>query len=94
MGFIIDVDPEATFYAWCDISKLPGILSQSDMFFKECLKEKVITVPGVFFDVNPGKRRLHVHSRYHTYVRISFGPSMETLKTGLDSIERVIKKFT
>jgi aspartate/methionine/tyrosine aminotransferase len=26
-------------------------------FFRECLKEKVIVVPGVFFDVNPGNRR-------------------------------------
>ena len=62
-------------------------------FFKECLKEKVITVPGVFFDVNPGKRRLQQHSRYKHYVRLSFGPHMDTLKIGLDNLERTIKKF-
>ena len=26
--------------------------------FNECLNEKVIIVPGQFFDVNPGKRRM------------------------------------
>jgi len=93
MGFVIDVEPEATFYIWCDLSQLPTKLRDSHVFFKECLKEKVITVPGVFFDVNPGKRRLKKHSKYNNYVRISFGPQLESLKTGLDNIEKVLKKF-
>ena len=60
-------------------------------FFREGLKENVIIVPGVFFDVNPGNRRSH--GRYANYCRISFGPEMGRLETGLDSLERVIKKF-
>ncbi len=92
MGLVIDVAPDSTFYIWCDISQLPTPLNQCETFFQECLKERVITVPGIFFDVNPGKRRLKQHSRYSNYVRISFGPSMDSLKTGLDSIERTIKK--
>ena len=60
-------------------------------FFREGLKEKVIVVPGVFFDVNPGHRRSH--ARYKNYCRISFGPEIEKLELGLDAIERVITKF-
>jgi aspartate/methionine/tyrosine aminotransferase len=59
--------------------------------FKEGLKEKVITIPGIFFDVNPDKRRFH--ARYEHYCRISFGPEMEKLERGLDALERVIAKY-
>lgn len=93
LGFKIDVKPSSTFYIWCDVSSLPGPLGDGEVFFNECLKEKVIVVPGVFFDVNPGKRRSRFHSRYKNFVRISFGPSLETLKVGLESLRRVIKKF-
>tara|TARA_B100000427_G_scaffold328136_1_gene340521 strand:+ start:481 stop:1737 length:1257 start_codon:yes stop_codon:yes gene_type:complete len=94
MGFVIDAEPEATFYIWCDLSNMPKSLQDSQHFFEECLKEKVITVPGLFFDVNPGKRRLKKHSRYNNYIRISFGPCLESIKTGLDNIQAVIKKHS
>jgi aspartate/methionine/tyrosine aminotransferase len=94
MNIDVKVEPKSTFYCWCDISRLPSPLNSSDVFFEECLKEKVIVVPGEFFDVNPGKRRLVHQSRYKTYVRISFGPKKESLITGLNSIQRVINKFT
>ena len=32
---------------------MPAPLDDGMSFFRECLKEKVIVVPGVFFDVNP-----------------------------------------
>jgi DNA-binding transcriptional MocR family regulator len=60
-------------------------------FFREGLNEKVIIVPGVFFDVNPGNRRSH--GRYENYCRISFGPELDKLKTGLKALEKVIQKF-
>ena len=47
-------------------------------------------MPGVFFDVNPEKRRKT--ARYSQYVRISFGPEMEAIQRGLDGIERVINR--
>ncbi len=93
LGFIIDAEPEATFYIWCDLSQLPKQLHDSQTFFLECLKEKVITVPGIFFDVNPGKRRLKKHSRYNNYIRISFGPNINALKVGLRNIKKVIQKY-
>ena len=91
LGFIISAPPQATFYIWANISELPQPLNQSFNFFEECLKEKVIIVPGTFFDVNPGQRRKE--SQYKNFVRISFGPSLESLKKGIHSIQKVVSKF-
>ncbi len=86
------MEPAGAFYVWANLSKLPPPLDDGMNFFKEGLKEKVITVPGIFFDVNPGKRRSY--ARYQAYTRISFGPEMEELATGLDSVERMIDEYT
>lgn len=51
-------------------------------FFEELLKEKTIVVPGIFFDINPSHRRDLFASPCHHYVRISFGPAVETLDKG------------
>ncbi|HZV33448.1 MAG TPA: pyridoxal phosphate-dependent aminotransferase, partial [Verrucomicrobiae bacterium] len=91
MGITVDAEPTGAFYVWANLSHLPKPLNDGMKFFREGLKEKVIIVPGVFFDVNPGNRR--AHGRYTNYCRISFGPEMQRLETGLDSLERVIKKF-
>ncbi|MCB2182241.1 MAG: pyridoxal phosphate-dependent aminotransferase [Desulfobulbaceae bacterium] len=90
----IEIEPElgGTFYFWANLAKLPEPLRDGQRLFLEGLKEKVITVPGVFFDVNPDRRRSL--RRYETYSRISFGAEMEKLETGLDSLERVIGKFS
>ena len=86
-----DAAPAGAFYVWANLAKLPAPLDDGMNFFREGLKEKVIVVPGVFFDVNPGNRR--ATARYKNYCRISFGPEIEKLELGLDAIERVIKKF-
>jgi aspartate/methionine/tyrosine aminotransferase len=86
-----DAAPAGAFYVWANLSKLPPPLDDGMNFFRECLKEKVIIVPGVFFDVNPGNRRSMM--RFKNYCRISFGPEMGKLEMGLLAIERVIKKF-
>ncbi|MDB6124474.1 MAG: Aminotransferase class [Pedosphaera sp.] len=91
MGITVDAEPTGAFYIWANLSNLPKPLNNGISFFRQGLKEKVIIVPGVFFDVNPGSRR--AHSRYENYCRISFGPEMKKLETGLDALERVIKKF-
>jgi aspartate/methionine/tyrosine aminotransferase len=90
MGILIEAEPAGAFYVWADVSKLPKPLNNGMNFFREGLKEKVIIVPGVFFDVNPGNRRSH--GRYENYCRISFGPEMKKIETGLDGLERVIRK--
>jgi aspartate/methionine/tyrosine aminotransferase len=87
----VDAVPAGAFYVWANLAKLPLPLDDGMNFFRECLKEKTIVVPGVFFDVNPGNRR--THARYKNYCRISFGPEIEKLELGLNAFERVIKKF-
>jgi hypothetical protein len=91
MNISADAKPAGAFYVWANLAKLPKPLDDGMNFFREGLKEKVIVVPGVFFDVNPGNRR--THGRYQNYCRISFGPEIEKLELGLDAIARVIKKF-
>ena len=49
-----------------------------------------ITVPGEFFDVNPGKRRRAGASRFRQYVRFSFGPSMATMELALSRLEQLV----
>jgi aspartate/methionine/tyrosine aminotransferase len=91
----LNIDVEATpvgaFYVWANLARLPAPLDDGMSFFREGLKEKVIVVPGVFFDVNPGNRRSQ--ARYKNYCRISFGPEIEKLESGLDAFARVIAKF-
>jgi len=91
MNIFADAPPAGAFYVWANLAKLPPPLDDGMNFFREGLKEKVIVVPGVFFDVNPGNRR--ATARYKNYCRISFGPEIEKLELGLKAIERVIAKF-
>jgi len=95
MGFNIEEKriPGATFYLWLDLRCLPDAINDGLNFFEACLKEKCIVVPGIFFDLNPSKRRDLFDSPCHHYVRLSYGPRMEILKKGLDCIERVVKKY-
>lgn len=59
MGFDIDDKyvPNSTFYLWLRLECLPDAINDGLNFFQACLKEKVIVVPGIFFDLNPSKRR-------------------------------------
>ncbi|KAF2239239.1 aminotransferase [Viridothelium virens] len=92
MGFEIPYEPNSTFYLWLDLSQLPESIRDGLNFFQACLEEKVTVIPGVFFDLNPSKRRDLFDSPCHHFVRLSYGPRMETLKKGLDAIERIVKK--
>ena len=57
LGVRIDRAPDGTFYVWGNLAGLPAPLNDGMGFFRAALEQKVITVPGEFFDVNPGKRR-------------------------------------
>ncbi|MFT4554456.1 MAG: aspartate/methionine/tyrosine aminotransferase [Chlamydiales bacterium] len=91
LDVMIENEPRGGFYIWANLSNLPEPINDGLRFFEEGLKEKIITVPGVFFDVNPSRKRFV--RRYQNYCRVSFGPEMETLELGMDALERVIKKF-
>lgn len=88
LGIMIEATPQGTFYLWANLSNLPAPLNNAMEFFTAGLQHKVITVPGAFFDINPGGKRKN--TRFSEYCRISFGPEMRVLQQGLDAIERVI----
>lgn len=81
--------PLGTFYLWASIENLPGKLSDADYFFHACLQKKVITVPGHFFDVRPFRVR-PTNEPYRHWVRFSYGPNRQTIKTALEKIAQVI----
>lgn len=90
LGIRSDRPPDGTFYVWANLSGLPAPLNDGMAFFRAALEHKVITVPGEFFDVNPGKRRSRQASRFRSYARLSFGPSMDTLNKALGRIEAMV----
>lgn len=92
MGIVVDSEPAGTFYVWANLVDLPAPINDGLAFFKAGLTEQVITVPGIFFDVNPERRR--DFARYRTYSRISFGPEMDVLERGLDAMQRVIDRHS
>jgi aspartate/methionine/tyrosine aminotransferase len=89
-GMRFDVEPEGTFYCWADISQLPQTINDGMSFFRRALEEKVICVPGEFFDVNPGKRRSGRPSRFRQYVRFSFGPEEHQVEEGVRRIQAMV----
>ncbi|MEZ4325615.1 MAG: pyridoxal phosphate-dependent aminotransferase [Polyangiales bacterium] len=91
LGITFAVEPEGTFYAWGDLSALPESIRHGEDFFKAALEHKVICVPGHFFDVNPGKRRMGRPSRFRHHVRFSFGPDMEVIETALARLGEMIR---
>jgi N-succinyldiaminopimelate aminotransferase len=90
-GVRFDVEPEGTFYCWGDVSGLPAGLDDGMSFFRAALERQVITVPGEFFDVNPGKRRSGRPSRFRSYVRFSFGPEERMVAEGVRRIGELVR---
>lgn len=78
---------------WLNLEGLPESIADGLNFFQACLEEKVIVVPGIFFDLNPSRRRDLFDSPCHHFVRFSYGPRMDVLRMGLDGIERVVTKY-
>jgi len=90
LGFTVDLPPEGTFYVWASAQHLPESISDGMSFFRAALARNVITVPGEFFDVNPGKRRGGRASRFKRHLRFSFGPPMARLELALERFKDVI----
>ena len=89
-GFTVDLPPEGTFYVWASAQHLPPSIADGMSFFRAALDRKVITVPGDFFDVNPGKRRGTGSSRFRRHLRFSFGPPMARVELALERIRALI----
>ncbi len=90
LGIDTDRAPDGTFYVWGKVDQLPPPLDDGMGFFRAALDERVIVVPGEFFDVNPGKRRSQRASRFRRHVRFSFGPAQDSLDAALDRLQKMI----
>lgn len=90
VGFTVDLPPEGTFYVWASAQHLPPAINDGMSFFRAALDRKVITVPGDFFDVNPGKRRGDRNSRFRRHLRFSFGPAMAKVDLALERIRALV----
>lgn len=93
LGVRFDRDPEGGFYGWGSVAELPPPLNTGMGFFRAALDERVITVPGEFFDVNPGKRRGGRPSRFRNHVRFSFGPEESVVRAALDRVESLVQRY-
>ena len=93
MGINIDRSPDGTFYVWGDVRALPDGINTGMSFFQTALQHQVICVPGVFFDVNPGRRRAQRPSRFRHHVRFSFGPDINVIEAGLNRLAAMIKTY-
>jgi aspartate/methionine/tyrosine aminotransferase len=93
MGIELDREPDGTFYLWGNLRNLPEGINTGLELFQAALKEKVITVPGQFFDINPGGRRSGRPSRFEHHMRFSFGAKLDSLQTGLTRLQSLISNF-
>lgn len=91
MGMQLANTPQGAFYAFVNLDTLPEPLRNGMDFFRAALERKVIVVPGEFFDVDPGKRRRHIPSRLRNYVRLSFGPSYDSVREGLMRLDALVR---
>lgn len=89
LGFVIPSDCTGAFYCFASMENIPKFNDGMELF-ESLLREKVICVPGEFFDVNPGRRRAHIPSRLKGFVRFSYGPEMQALEKGLGRMEKVL----
>ncbi len=94
LGVRVDRAPEGTFYVWGNLAHLPEPLNDGMGLFRAALEKQIITVPGEFFDINPGKRRSRHVSRFRSYTRFSFGPSMDVLERALQRLEELVLEYT
>jgi aspartate/methionine/tyrosine aminotransferase len=90
LGIKVPCPPKGAFYCWGDLSGLPESINTGSKMFLKALEHKVIIVPGVFFDINPGNRRPDRFSRMGQFARFSFGPPLEEINMGLENLKTLI----
>jgi aspartate/methionine/tyrosine aminotransferase len=81
--------PRGTFYVWGDLIGLPLSLRDADAFFYAALEEKVITMPGRFFEIDPTKRCMG-SGTLTNWMRFSFGPDAECIAEGVGRLARMV----
>ena len=81
----------ATFYVWACVEDLPEPLNDGMGLFWAALDKRVMTVPGEFFDVNPGGGRSG-ESPFRQWGRVSFGPPHDNVDLGLTRLEGLFRE--
>ncbi len=94
IGVRFELEPQGTFYCWGNLSGLPPGLNTGEEFFRKALEKQVIVVPGQFFDVDPGQRRVGRPSRFKHHARFSFGPEESTLKLAIERLRALIQEHS
>ncbi len=84
--------PSGGFYCWGDLSDLPAPFNSGMDLFRSGIERGLITVPGIFFDINPGQRRPDRASRFAHHARFSFGPPQAELDRGLEILRGMLKR--
>ncbi len=82
-------EPRGTFYCWGSLENMKPPLDEPMTFFRRAIERKVMTVPGEFFDVNPGRFR-RGPSPFAKFMRFSFGPPMDNMRMGLERLEAMV----
>ena len=90
MGIECEHEPSGTFYVWANIGGLKKPFNDAEEFFRAALAKKVMTVPGRFFDVNPGGVK-PVNKDLKKWVRFSFGPPEAKVRMGLERLEEMLQ---
>lgn len=90
LGIEVAAEPAGTFYIFGSLKNLPQPLSNNLSFFREALKRKIATIPGEFFDLNPGGRYVTQNSDLSHYMRFSFGPDLSKLRQGVERLSVLI----
>lgn len=89
MGVRFPTPPRATFYCWGCLDQLEPPFDNAMEFFWRALDTRVMTVPGRFFDVNPGHLRQGL-SPYENWMRFSFGPPRDNVEMGLERLGEML----
>jgi aspartate/methionine/tyrosine aminotransferase len=89
LGITFAAEPAGTFYAWGCLAELPPPLNDASTFFQRALERNVMTVPGEFFDVNPGHRRATTPN-YRQWMRFSFGPPRSNIELGIERLADMV----
>lgn len=90
LGVEFPGEPQGTFYAWGSVEKLPPPLNDGVEFMHRAFRHRVLTVPGEYFDVNPGRLRAG-RSPLAGFVRFSFGPPTDNLVAGLERLGEMVR---
>jgi aspartate/methionine/tyrosine aminotransferase len=88
LGFGIPNKVDGAFYLWCNLDNLKPELRDGINFSHIALQNKLISIPGEYFDINPDSRR--ASTKFKNFVRFSYGPSMEVMERGIGILKSIV----